>query len=122
MSITNIVNYCDICGRPVPRGIVITQEEDKIQLMCPACANAAGTCATCLYGVDVYCYFETDPSPTPKTVTKTIRNGNMQFIAQVKNPDRVRETCQKCQCSFGTDFECQRQIATGCAHFHLKGL
>lgn len=115
-----IPNLCDICGIPVRQGLVITQEDGKIQLMCPSCAAAADTCATCTYAP--YCYFETDPSSIPKTVAKTVRNGNMQILTQIKNPDRVRVTCQKCQCSFGKDFECQKQNATKCAHYRLKGI
>lgn len=75
--------------------------------VCQRCAKALGTCAGCKHGA--HCAFEEDPSPLPKIVTQTIRQGNAVMQTQVRNPERVRLLCEKCACWDIENMECDRE-------------
>lgn len=97
---------CDYCGNPASSII----NEDNLKCMCAQCFSMTKTCAMCVEGGK--CAFETDPSPLPKQVQKTIRQGNMVLQTVVKNPDRIRETCQfGCIC-FHEEFGCLKENGT----------
>ena len=92
---------CDVCNTPIINPIVdITLNK----ILCERCYVALGTCAGCANGST--CLFETDPSPLPKVVTQTIRQGNMVGQIQVKNPERIKVCCEGCHCFI--DNECYR--------------
>lgn len=94
---------CDYCGR-TPAPII---EIMNNTICCVECYRKWDTCALCIHGSK--CAFETDPSPLPKIVQKTIRQGNMTVQQTVKNPDRIRELCQfSCPC-FDEEFGCFKE-------------
>lgn len=108
---------CQMCGRPCFKDAIISAKEVEgpntlpfYYIMCRTCHSQCGTCAMCINRSD--CLFETDPSPLPKQVQKTIRQGNMVMQTIVQNPDRIRETCQKsCKC-WSDEFGCLKQSGT----------
>jgi hypothetical protein len=44
------------------------------------------------------CEFETNPSPIPKQIQKTVRQGNVQMQTVMDNPERIEAFCHKCPC------------------------
>ena len=74
--------------------------------ICANCAKALSTCAGCKHGA--YCAFEQDPSPLPKIVTQTLKQGNAIMQTQVPNPERIRLLCEKCSCFSIEDKACNR--------------
>lgn len=96
---------CDFCGQPAT---IIDAE--TFTLFCDRCFSVTKTCGACIKSIQ--CDFETNPSPLPKQVQKTIRQGNMVMQTVVKNPDRVAITCKNgCPC-FHEDFGCLRENGT----------
>ena len=112
---------CSICGKACLENAIISAIEVEgpgtnpaYYVMCPRCYSLCGSCVMCVSARS--CPFETDPSPLPKQVQKTIRQGNMVMQGIVPNPDRIRETCQKsCKC-WSDDFGCLKQNGT-CANY-----
>ena len=83
---------CDYCANP--NSAVLDTEGRSY---CQRCFAAMDTCGACIHGAK--CEFETNPSPLPKQVQKTIRQGNAVLQTFVKNPDRIRELClYACPC------------------------
>lgn len=107
---------CDRCGREIPaNNLVLTEQNGKMFGICGACQTLMGTCHTCVN--KTVCEFETSPLQIPPVVMKEIRQGNAVIRQQIKNPDRIRETCQKgCKC-FGEEFGCFRQINQTCGNY-----
>ena len=100
---------CNYCGQ---EHVAIVNEDGTG--MCIKCLEIAGTCNLCESGS--LCDFETNPSPLPKQVQKTIRHENMIIQTVINNPDRIRECCQAgCPC-FDPEFFCLKQIGT-CARY-----
>ena len=101
---------CNYCGRENPCFIITVFNDDTPTAMCPNCAQYIGTCSLCPNGVK--CEFETNPSPLPKQVQQTIRQGNMVAQTIVRNPERVKAFCTDCQC-YNIDLSaCSRQFGT----------
>lgn len=104
-------HVCDVCHRYVSGKCVLTQKDDTNENsewvgLCGGCADKLGECHTCREATS--CLFETSPSALPKVVQRQIQQGNMVQIVQVKNPDRITETCaQGCKCY--KDGECGRE-------------
>ena len=114
----NELPTCDVCGQATLDllQIIKTKEGDFIA-MCGECSKQLGHCRTCIHGNK--CSFETDPSSLPKIVNKEITQGNARFVTQIKNPDRVRQTCQKnCPC-FSSDNLCLKQSVQTCQQYRL---
>lgn len=106
---SKIVLTCNICGRPCLENAIVCTEP-VAYVMCPQCFQHCGTCALCISARE--CLFETSPSLLPKQIQQTIRQGNMTMQSIVKNPDRIRETCQKgCKC-WSDDLGCLKQNGT----------
>lgn len=99
---------CDICHRQIHHTEVIYDSKSN-KIICSDCGNRLSTCDNCHNGN--ICLFETDPSPLPKQIQKQIRQGNMFGQTIIKNPERVRETCEKgCPC-WNTETEsCNKQL------------
>lgn len=96
---------CNICGRPCQHNAIISIEPSYI--LCPQCYQYVGTCSFCINRQN--CLFETDSSPVPKQVQQIIRQGSAVIQTVVKNPERIRITCQeKCNC-WNSDFGCLKQ-------------
>lgn len=104
----NLPDKCDICNRYVNGKCVLVQDQEFGQTnqndiwygLCGGCAEKLGECPTCREAQ--FCLFETSSSTLPKIIQKQIQNGPMTQIMQVRNPDRVAETCAKgCKCYDG---------------------
>jgi len=108
---TEILYECEMCGKPLlPNQVVITLDKniDRYRLICMTCAVEHNQCKTCRYSSS--CMFETDPSSTPKTVNKTVSQGNMTSYITVPNPDRIEEICNRKNCPcFDQKIGCKRQ-------------
>ena len=92
----NFVNEtytCDFCGREFNPKIAVI-DGDKIY--CQDCGHALGTCATCRLGN--VCEFQTNPGGPSPTIQKTVRQGNMQTIMSVPNPERTEFFCVRNNC------------------------
>ena len=99
---------CDICHRQIHHTEVIYDSKSN-KIVCSDCCNRLSTCDNCHNGH--LCLFETDPSTLPKQVQKQYRQGNMIGQTIVKNPDRIRETCQKgCPCWDAETESCNKQL------------
>lgn len=85
---------CAICGNPVGKTPVFSEEK----IICMNCAtNRVNTCACCEQAHN--CDFETNPSPLPKETIQTIHQGPMIMQTTVRNPERIKITCeQNCTC------------------------
>lgn len=100
---TNEIN-CDLCGQPILSGGIY----DNGKIYCAKCGPQLGHCATCRHRT--ICTFETDPSPVPKMIQQTVRQGNMMSSFPVKNPNRIEITCKKgCGC-WNEEFGCLREF------------
>ena len=65
------------------------------------------------------CSFENDPSPIPKTIRETLQNAGMVMQRDIRNPERIRQTCQNgCPC-FREDLGCLKQNGT-CDNYKEK--
>ena len=117
-KITSSITSCDICGMlTIPKtGAIDMTNPDHPHLVCANCEPHLGHCPTCIGAKE--CRFETDPSPLPKTIQQQFRQGNMISVTTVRNPERIRETCQKgCQC-FSEEFGCSRQF-NSCGNYKI---
>ena len=102
---------CCICGNIEPKP-VLAQHNDEWKTYCRKCSLAIGLCATCSF--QRFCDFQTNPSPIPPTIRKTIRQGNTIIQQDVINPERIAETCKKnCKC-FSEEFGCMKQNYNFC--------
>ena len=107
---------CDLCHNLTP-SVIIDITDETPSIVCDNCFSQYGKCPTCLETSS--CRFQTDPSPLPKVVMKTIRNGNMTMQSQVKNPERVAITCEKgCSC-FSQEDGCRRDLGSCENHRHF---
>ena len=97
------LEICAICGNPIVGGVYDIDSDTYLHL---ECAKQLGTCATCQLAL--VCEFNTNPDPTPKAITQTLRQGNMTIQQQVRNPDRIDMFCKECAC-FDTENGCLKQ-------------
>lgn len=113
------LKVCDLCGQPyIGPDIIHCQEGGTIYITCQQCQSQMGTCATCSHGNE--CSFETDPSPIPPVVNQTFRQGNMTMSTQVRNPERIKITCEKgCSC-WNSEHGCCKEYNT-CAGYNFIG-
>lgn len=106
---------CDLCGQNFSDPGIISPKGDSFLLMCPNCYKLIGTCHTCKNANT--CNFESNPSTLPKTIQKEIRQGPIQAVTTIMNPERVRITCEKgCSC-FSKKNGCYKQITAICGNF-----
>lgn len=110
---------CQICGRGIVGKAILNYDThtQAVHTVCGNCDNVLYTCRTCTCGK--LCDFETNPVQLPKMVQQEIRQGNMIAVQTIRNPERVRETCQKnCKC-FHADFGCLKQNGE-CLNWEVK--
>ena len=103
---------CCKCGRIiVSHSIVYIQTSDNTwQPICDDCNKLSGHCGGC--SKSSTCDFETNPSPIPKAVQKTFKEGFQTIVTTVPNPSRVDITCRvNCPC-FSEEFGCLRENGT----------
>lgn len=98
---------CAICGSQTINPIW----ENNV-IICSNCHSALGTCAGCIHST--HCQFEENPSPIPKFITKTIKQGFAIMQTQVPNPERIEICCTGCPC-LGKN-KCKRQFNTCGSH------
>ena len=100
---------CTYCGRPIT-GKQVFIEHDLQTPFCQQCIHFFGGCPTCVRA-DV-CDFETNPSQTPKLIQKRIQQGLMTQVIQIKNPERIKETCARnCPC-YDPEYQCGKEFGT----------
>ena len=105
---------CDICHRQIHHTEVIYDSKSN-KIICSDCGNRLSTCDNCHNGN--ICVFETDPSPLPKQIQKQIRQGNMFGQTIIKNPERVRQTCEtKCLCWDKENQQCLKTTSHYCSN------
>lgn len=106
---------CDICGHLMGTTPILETIDNTTYQSCPACNKAFGTCPTCDQAR--ICPFETDPSPIPKVVQRKVQQGPMIAVTDVRNPERIRITCEKnCKC-YDASFGCLKQTIQTCKNF-----
>lgn len=104
---------CEICGQFIITDSVLDWdlENDKIHEVCQNCASRFNTCHTC--DQTSYCDFMENPSPIPQVVMKQVRKGNMVMQTQVRNPERIKITCENgCKCWNKEEKCCYREYNT----------
>ena len=95
-----------ICNTAL-NGPNVVYSHDLKEVFCLRCAPYSHTCVTCAHRDG--CDFETNPSPLPKQVQMTQRQGNAVISQVVKNPERIKITCQNgCLC-WSEEYGCGRQ-------------
>ena len=102
---TRSVTSCEFCNIPLIGKKYLELIDDKYNVLCPSCHSKMYTCQLCIKSNK--CLFQTDPSSLPKTVARTVRQGNMIMQTEVRNPDREKITCTKCDCWI--ENECQKE-------------
>lgn len=104
---TEKLYQCEICGNPILTPILLEVKE-AYKIVCGNCYGNIGTCHLCTEGSK--CEFETNPSPLPKQVMKTIRQGNSVMQTTIRNPERERQFCHEgCKC-FNAEGYCNKQF------------
>ena len=103
---------CDACGQTSLREYILLYRdcpsENPPQILCNSCYARYGTCAFCESAN--YCDFEQNPIAIPPVVMKTVQQGYMTMQTQVRNPDRIAETCAKnCKCWDHEHGYCRRE-------------
>ena len=109
---TRSITICEICNIPIVGTKYLELIGNTYHVLCTQCNAKMYTCQSCDKGQE--CLFLTDPSPVPKVTNKTIRQGNMIMQTQIKNPEREKITCTKCQCWI--ENECQKECGR-CINF-----
>ena len=102
---------CAACGEVMLEpGVLMLNKNKSWITVCEHCSKKMKYCTTCVHYQP--CDFETNPVAIPKYVMKEIRQGNMIAQQQIRNPERIRQTCQKnCKC-YREDLECLKQFNT----------
>lgn len=112
---------CDVCGALLPPYVHSTLEfvDDKYVTVCDNCEQSMDRCVVCQRAHDG-CAFQNlaYSSGIAPFVQKTIHQGNMTAIMQVKNPELMAQACSSCTCY--ADGECIRENGKGCPSFHLN--
>lgn len=103
----NVLYQCEKCGTALVKPSLVP-DGDSWHTLCNNCMKLLNSCHFCK-NVNT-CEFETNPSPLPKQVQRRIQQGTMIAVETIKNPDRIREFCQKgCPC-YSEEFECMREF------------
>ena len=106
------MNVCGLCGKALLRDQLVWDNE-LATTICKEHAPLLRTCFSCRNLAQ--CLYETDPSPLPKVILRTIQQGNMQVQTQTRNPEREEITCKKCPC-YHEEFGCWRTIDQSFCH------
>ena len=112
---TDVPEICSCCGQYVDDLTNLVGERLDVAL-CDNCFAQRHRCVTC--GQAVMCSFEQDPSPIPKVVEQRVQQGPMIQIMQIKNPERIKITCENgCMC-WNPEFGCMREMGS-CGQWYL---
>lgn len=115
---TKRVEKCDLCGAEIlPRAIIVDMGLDhKTHIICSTCSQNYYSCSHC--GQSLTCSFESSSIDLPKQVQQQIKTAQGYIVTNIKNPERVRQTCEKgCKC-FDKEFGCLRQ-SNYCDNFEI---
>lgn len=113
---TESAYICELCGKHLFKEAVnyTYGTQQSHHLICLTCYSSLFTCQTCLNAN--ICSFRTDSSiQEPPLVVQTIQQGNTRVQAQIKNPARIKLTCEKCDCYHGE--ECCKETINRCDKF-----
>lgn len=112
------IKRCDLCGHPYVGPDVIYQEGENLYITCQRCMSRMGTCEVCQHGNQ--CDFQTNPAQIPHMIMQTVRQGPMTMQTQVKNPERIKITCEAgCPC-WDPEAECCKEFST-CGNYNFIG-
>jgi hypothetical protein len=113
MEKTNpIIGNCALCKKPINSQDLIF-ELDLNKLYCLRCHDLIYTCYNCEYGKS--CEFETNSSTLPKMVQAQMRQGNAVMIQTIKNPERIKITCENgCKCWNAEECVCVKEESVNC--------
>lgn len=104
---------CDICKKEIIKGGILDSVSETIHLICDDCRKLFGTCHLCDNAK--FCEFESNSSSLPKMIQKQIQQGPYQMVTTVRNPERIRITCEKgCEC-FDAKNGCLRETSQSCS-------
>lgn len=102
------LDICTICGRVIVSNPYLISSNGSWSMVCGECVKQLNTCRNCQNGSS--CDFETNPSSLPKAVMKRFQQGNQIIQTQVKNPERIRQTCEKnCCCWDAKNRVCRKE-------------
>lgn len=92
---------CDACGQNRLFEYILLYrdcpDENPPKILCQSCYDKLYTCSSCKSAN--LCDFETNPIAIPPIVMKTVQQGPMRMQTQIRNPDRVKATCEvNCHC------------------------
>ena len=96
---TNKYETCNYCGNPLKEATIWPEFQ---LITCLRCAQqieqllATNPCQICCEAAE--CEFETSTNPLPKLVMQTVRQGNAIMQTQIRNPERMKQTCAGCYC------------------------
>ena len=98
---------CALCKKPIIEDTLVYDTTLK-EVLCCKCASLLNTCYSCHSGES--CDFETNLSPLPKQVQATRRMGNTVMSQVIRNPERVKITCENgCPC-WSAEFGCGKNF------------
>ena len=101
------IDICELCHRPT-LDTYFVRDGENWHTFCGECVHKLNSCVFCKKSAT--CDFDTNPSSLPKMVQQQIRQGNMVSVMTVKNPERIRQTCEKgCDC-FSPELGCMREF------------
>ena len=109
---------CQLCGNHIlQNNITIFEGNESFHLLCNNCASKITICDTCKQAQ--ICSFRTDSTIKEQPIIpQTIRQGNTITQTQMKNPARIKLTCEKCTCYiYG---ECLKEAGIGCEKHKLN--
>ena len=109
--------HCEICGdHLISQQVIITAgDSTPYHILCANCYEYLGACQTCTLGN--ICSFRQDSSiKEPPVILQTIREGNTVIQTQIKNPARIKLTCEKCSCY--REGNCCKEEISRCESYH----
>ena len=106
---------CEICHQELmPNAGFLEITNGKVHILCEMCNSRMNTCSACGHGTE--CLFESSSSDLPKQVQQQFKTPQGYVVTTIRNPERIRETCEKgCHC-YSPENECLRQN-NYCEHY-----
>lgn len=117
-NFTKELFLCEICNQQMAKPGIMVETEQDFMMLCSNCSQKVGFCYTC--ECEHLCPFEQDPSTIPKMIQKQVRQGNMQMITQVPNPERIKITCETdCKC-YDKEIGCLKKKSQCCWNWKFR--
>lgn len=123
------LKQCECCGAkvaPWAKMIYIEAGSSNESIMiCPECNANYGLCATCAQS-RIECNFQIVASSPglniPPIVQEVKAQGNMQMVANVRNPQLMESACAECPCYSYMDKKCLKDTGGGCIKYQINSL